>query len=136
MVLDRPKIPLHTNGSERDIRCHVIERKISDHTRSHNGRDCPDAFLALMHTCTKLGIAFWDHLGARLLVPHTQIVPYLPELSAAAVSPPEHCHHRFCPGYPISAPAAPHTASSSTCEPSPSTSYSRTGIICSAPSPP
>ena len=24
MELDRPDIPLHTNGSERDIRCHVI----------------------------------------------------------------------------------------------------------------
>jgi hypothetical protein len=23
MVLDRPEIPLHTNGSENDIRCHV-----------------------------------------------------------------------------------------------------------------
>jgi Transposase IS66 family len=27
-VLDRPEIPLHTNHSERDIRCHVIKRKI------------------------------------------------------------------------------------------------------------
>src|SRR3954471_20726926 len=29
MVLDRPEIPLHTNGSENDIRCHVTRRKIS-----------------------------------------------------------------------------------------------------------
>ena len=28
MVLDRPDIPLHTNGSENDIRCHVTKRKI------------------------------------------------------------------------------------------------------------
>ena len=33
-VLDRPEIPLHTNGSERDIRCHVIKRKISGGTHS------------------------------------------------------------------------------------------------------
>ncbi|MDY6964121.1 MAG: transposase, partial [Pseudomonadota bacterium] len=33
-VLDRPEIPLHTNGSENDIRCHVIKRKISGGTRS------------------------------------------------------------------------------------------------------
>jgi len=29
MVLERPDIPLHTNGSESDIRCHVTRRKIS-----------------------------------------------------------------------------------------------------------
>src|SRR3954451_22146611 len=28
-VLDRPDIPLHTNGSENDIRCYVTRRKIS-----------------------------------------------------------------------------------------------------------
>ena len=28
-VLDRPEIPLHTNGSENDIRCHVTRRKVS-----------------------------------------------------------------------------------------------------------
>jgi len=27
MVLDRPKIPLHTNGSENDIRCQVTKRR-------------------------------------------------------------------------------------------------------------
>jgi len=29
LVLGRPDIPLHTNGTERDIRCQVIKRKIS-----------------------------------------------------------------------------------------------------------
>ena len=29
MVLERPEIPLHTNGSENDIRCQVIRRKVS-----------------------------------------------------------------------------------------------------------
>ena len=80
MVLDRPEIPLHTNGSERDIRCHVIKRKISGGTRSDNGRDCRDAFLGLMHSCTKLGIAFWDYLGDRLAVTGRPSVPYLPDL--------------------------------------------------------
>jgi hypothetical protein len=28
LVLDRPEIPLHTNGSENDIRCHVTKRKV------------------------------------------------------------------------------------------------------------
>ena len=80
MVLDRPEIPLHTNGSERDIRCHVTKRKISGGTRSVSGRDCRDAFLGLMHTCTKLGIAFWDYLGDRLGVPAQPAVPHLPDL--------------------------------------------------------
>jgi len=80
MVLDRPEIPLHTNGSERDIRSHVTKRKISGGTRSDNGRDCRDAFLGLMHTCTKLGISFWDYLGARLAIPGQQVIPYLPDL--------------------------------------------------------
>lgn len=78
-VLDRPEIPLHTNGSENDIRCQVIRRKVSGTTRSDHGRDCRDAFLSLAKTCRKLGISFWDYLGTRLGVPSTK-VPYLPDL--------------------------------------------------------
>jgi hypothetical protein len=43
----RPEVPLHTNGSENDIRCQVIRRKISGGTRSDIGRDCRNAFLGL-----------------------------------------------------------------------------------------
>jgi hypothetical protein len=60
MVLDRPEIPPHTNGSENDIRCHVTRRKVSAGTRSDIGRDCRDAFLGLAKTYAKLEIAFWD----------------------------------------------------------------------------
>ena len=35
-VLDRPEIPLHTNGSENDIRCQVTKRKISGGTRKRS----------------------------------------------------------------------------------------------------
>ena len=80
LVLDRPEIPLHTNGSENDIRCQVTRRKISGGTRSDTGRDCRDAFLSLAKTCNKLGIAFWDYLGDRLAAPGTAHVPYLPDL--------------------------------------------------------
>jgi len=80
MVLDRPEIPLHTNGSENDIRCYVTKRHVSGGTHSNDGRDCRDAFLGLMKTCTKLGIAFWDFLGARLAVPNRPSVPYLPDV--------------------------------------------------------
>jgi hypothetical protein len=68
MVLDRPETPLHTNGSENDIRCYVTRRKVSAGTRSDVGRDCRDAFLGLAKTCDKLSIAVWDFLGSRLKV--------------------------------------------------------------------
>jgi Transposase IS66 family len=88
MVLARPDIPLHTNGSENDIRCHVTRRKVSGGTRSDVGRDCRDAFLGIVKTCAKLEIAFWDYLGARLSVPLTPTIPYLPELVLARSRPP------------------------------------------------
>lgn len=88
MVLDRPEIPLHTNGSENDIRCHVTRRKVSAGTRSDVGRDCRDAFLGLAKTCAKLEIAFWDYLGDRLAVPHTQAIPPLPEIILARAQSP------------------------------------------------
>ena len=80
MVLERPEIPLHTNGSENDVRCQVTRRKVSGGTRSDPGRDCRDAFLGLAKTCTKLGITFWDYLGARLAVPNHPDIPALPQL--------------------------------------------------------
>jgi hypothetical protein len=88
MVLDRPEIPLHTNGSENDIRCHVTRRKVSAGTRSDIGRDCRDAFLGLAKTCAKLEIAFWDYLGDRLAVPGTVAVPRLTEIILARAQSP------------------------------------------------
>jgi hypothetical protein len=79
LVLDRPEVPLHTNGSERDLRPQVIKRKISGGTRSEPGRACRDAFLGLLLTCAKLGVSFWDYLGHRLSVPGAD-APYLPDL--------------------------------------------------------
>jgi hypothetical protein len=80
MVLQRPEIPLHTNGSENDIRCHVTRRKVSAGTRSDRGRDCRDAFLGLAKTCAKHGVAFWDYLGSRLRLPGQPLIPPLPQL--------------------------------------------------------
>ena len=79
-VLDRPEVPLHTNGSENDIRSHVTRRKVSGGTRSDRGRDCRDGFLALMKTCDKLGLSFWQYLGDRLGIPDTEPIPPLPDL--------------------------------------------------------
>jgi hypothetical protein len=77
LVLDRPEIALHTNGSENDIRCQVTKRKVSGGTRSDLGRDCRDAFLGLAKTCAKLHISFWDYLGSRLAVQGCQPIPPL-----------------------------------------------------------
>jgi hypothetical protein len=88
MVLDRPEIPLHTNGSENDIRAFVTKRKISGGTRSDAGRACRDAFLGLAKTCAKLGISFWDYLGARLAVPGAPAVPHLTQLVTARAAQP------------------------------------------------
>ena len=86
-VLERPEIPLHTNGSENDIRCHVTRRKVSGGTRSDRGRDARDTFLALAKTCAKLGISYWTYLGARLNV-RGAAVPPLPSLIFARAQSP------------------------------------------------
>jgi hypothetical protein len=91
-VLDHPDIPLHTNGSERDIRSQVTKRKISGGTRSDVGRACRDTFLGLAKTSAKLGITFWDYLGSRLGIagqPHIPppLRPYpLPQPTRLAVA--------------------------------------------------
>src|SRR5207253_3392311 len=86
-VLDRPEIPLHTNGSENDIRAQVTRRKVSGGTRSDMGRDCRDAFLSLAKTCAQLGLSFWHYLGARLAVPEQLTIPYLPQLVQSRCRP-------------------------------------------------
>jgi hypothetical protein len=78
LVLERPDLVLHTNGSEGDIRGFVKWRKISGGTRSNLGKDCRDGFASLKKTCRKLGISFWDYLGDR--IEQLGIVPPLPDL--------------------------------------------------------
>lgn len=77
LVLKRPEVPLHTNGSESDIRDYVKKRKVSGGTRSDLGRKCRDTFISLKKTCRKLGISFWAYLQDRL---HDNKLPPLPEL--------------------------------------------------------
>jgi hypothetical protein len=87
MVLDHPEIPLHTNGSENDIRCQVTKRQVSGGTKTDTGRDCRDAFLGLGKTCKKLCISFWDYLGARLGVPTAAAVPRLSAVIRGRAAP-------------------------------------------------
>src|SRR4051794_22826743 len=97
-ALDHPEVPLHTNGSERDLRPQVIKRKISGGTRSD--QDCRDAFLGLLLTCAKLGVSFWDFLGHRLGVAQAD-APYLPDLVRLRSAPPLSAR-TFAPGTPVS----------------------------------
>jgi hypothetical protein len=78
LVLQRPDIVLHTNGSENDIRGYVKWRKISGGTRSDLGRNCRDGFASLKKTCYKLGISFWDYLGDR--IGQHGLIPPLPDI--------------------------------------------------------
>ena len=90
LVLQRPDIVLHTNGSEGDIRGYVKWRKISGGTRSDLGRLCRDSFASLKKTCRKLGISFWDYLGDRI-AQHGGIAPLpdvIRERAAAALAGP------------------------------------------------
>ena len=79
-VLDRPEIPLHTNGSENDIRTVVTKRKISGGTVSDAGMVARDTMLGLLKTCSKLGVSYYRFLGDRFAVPNTSPVPPLPNL--------------------------------------------------------
>jgi len=73
-------MPLHTNGSENDIRTVVTKRKISGGTRNDTGRDCRDTVLGLAKTCDKLDISFRDYLGTRLVAAGARAVPCRPQL--------------------------------------------------------
>jgi len=85
-VLERPEIPLHTNGSENDIRACVTKRKVSGGTMSEDGRTARDVLLGLMKTCRKLGVSFYRYLGDRLRVPGAAPVPPLPHLVRQAAA--------------------------------------------------
>jgi hypothetical protein len=84
-VLERPEIPLNTNGSENDIRAVVTKRKVSGGTVSEKGGIARDVMLGLAKTCAKLKISFFHYLGARLGIAGPDLPP-LPSLIAPAPS--------------------------------------------------
>jgi hypothetical protein len=85
-VLERPEIPLHTNGSENDIRSVVTKRKISGGTVSQGGKIARDVMLGLMKTCAKLNVSFYRFLGDRFAVEGAPHVPSLPALVRMAAA--------------------------------------------------
>lgn len=88
VVLDRPEVPLHTNGTENDMRSEATKRKISGGTRSDLGRDARNTHMGLCKTCQKQGISYWSYLGDRLKVEGAPAMPYLPDLVAQKTVPP------------------------------------------------
>lgn len=74
-VLARPEIPLHTNGSQNDIRAVVTKRKVSGGTVSEAGRQARDVLLGLMKTCRKLGVSFFEYLGCHPRRPRQAAYP-------------------------------------------------------------
>jgi len=86
-MLQHPEIPLHTNGSENDIRACVTKRKVSGGTMSTAGRTARDVLPGLMKTCRKLKVSFFRYLGDRLHVPGTITIPPLPDLVRQAATP-------------------------------------------------
>jgi hypothetical protein len=79
-VLDRPEIPLHTNGSENDIRSWVTKRAVSGGTVSDAGKAARDTMMGLLKTCRKLNVSFYRFLGDRFHVEGAQPVASLPDL--------------------------------------------------------
>jgi hypothetical protein len=85
-VLERPEIPLHTNGSENDIRAVVTKRKISGATVSQAGKAARDTMLGLMKTCAKLKVSYYQFLGDRFGVQAAPSVPRLADLVRLAAT--------------------------------------------------
>jgi len=79
-VLDRPEIPLHTNGSENDIRTVVTKRKISGGTVSEAGKTARDTMLGRLKTFSKLGTSYYQFLGDGFAMAGVIAVPPVPNL--------------------------------------------------------
>lgn len=66
LVLDFPEVPLDNNEAERALREYVIERKISNGTRTDEGTKAWEVFLSLLDTCHKNVVNFYDYLCDRI----------------------------------------------------------------------
>lgn len=62
LVLTFPEIPLHNNPAELALREIVIKRKISNGTRSEDGKIAWENMMSIMDTCRKLGSNFFNYI--------------------------------------------------------------------------
>lgn len=66
LVLQRPELPLHNNGTELAVRQRVRRRDVSFGPRSEAGRRAWDVYQSLAGTLEKLGVSFFDYLADRI----------------------------------------------------------------------
>jgi hypothetical protein len=59
LVLWFPEIPIHNNTAELTLRELVIKRKISNGTRSEDGKAAWENQMSILDTCRKLGVSFF-----------------------------------------------------------------------------
>jgi hypothetical protein len=59
LVLWFPEIPIHNNPAELTLRELVIKRKISNGTRSEDGKAAWENQMSILDTCRKLGVSFF-----------------------------------------------------------------------------
>src|SRR3990170_6425605 len=62
LVLKFPEIPLHNNPAELALREGVVKRKISNGTRSDDGKVAWENMMSIMDTCRKHGISLFDYI--------------------------------------------------------------------------
>lgn len=62
LVLKFPKIPLHNNPAELALREGVVKRKISNGTRSDDGKAAWENMLTIMDTCRKQGLSYFEYI--------------------------------------------------------------------------
>ncbi len=79
-VLDRPTTPLHTNGSEGDIRCQVTRREGQRRNTQRFGAGLPRHLPRPRQGLHKARCGIWNYLGSRLGVPGQAPIPHLPGL--------------------------------------------------------
>jgi len=63
LVLKFPEIPLHNNPAELALREGVLRRKISNGTRSEDGKAAWENMMSIIDTCRKQGISLYDYIG-------------------------------------------------------------------------
>jgi len=62
LVLRFPEIPLHNNPAELALREGVVKRKISNGTRSDDGKASWENMMSIMDTCRKHGVSLYDYI--------------------------------------------------------------------------
>ena len=65
-MLDFPEVPLGNNEAARALREYVVKRKISQSTRTEAGTQSWEIFLALVDSCRKQGVNFYQYILERI----------------------------------------------------------------------